>query len=109
MNLTAAEKAFITAWAQEKACGKHDGPAGRLFPKRLHPGYIHRRMGALVAMLARGENRGQNDIINGEEPENVIWPWSTLEEWEARCQEAREIDAVVNDTQQKQQQALDRE
>jgi hypothetical protein len=96
MNFTAAEKAFITAWVQERARLDNYGPANSSFPAELDSAYIHVRMGTLAAALVRSECRPFIDVIGvigGEKPDNVVWPWASLEEWEARYQEARRYDS----------------
>ena len=82
---SAAEVAYLRAWAREDHLGLANGPARTL--QRQH-GVQAPVLGQLFARLSTVTGRSQYAMVAEPDPESLIsWPWPTQAMLEARLKE----------------------
>ncbi len=86
MKLTKSELAFLAAWAREEwepAC--YQLPAHKLQLAHGVPGAL---LIEIIKAWTEGEGKKDQDIQTSSSDRVSNWPWSSIEEFQARLEEA---------------------
>jgi hypothetical protein len=86
MKLTQEELEFLSAWAREEwepACYRL--PSHKL---QLAHGVSGAQLLALIKVWTESECKKDLDILNAAANREPHWPWSTAQDFDARCNEA---------------------
>ena len=86
MRLTGVELEFLAAWAREE----WEPECYRLAAHQLQ--LAHNVIGAQLILLIKAwtesEGKKDQDILSAAENPQPRWPWSSTEDFDARCAEA---------------------